>query len=1282
MYYWGRSHPRYLVNGLLFVAILFSVFLSSARGQGTEMDPPVLITPVNGELTTVENYPPLAIPSFAWNPVSGATLYQLQVDTSPSFTSPAIDIHTANLHYTPTGAGSFQDGIYYWRVKVEEPIPGSPYSAPYLFTKSWASVQNSPILLAPTEDAILAFVNDPAFSWQPVTGAVSYRLQIATTPDGFNTPVYTQNTAATHHQPLNKLANGRYYWRVIPIDPSGFTGTPSMVRSFTMAYGSTDLSLVPILLSPSPNSLLSFTPTFQWTAVIGAQTYQLEYTPGPVCNFAVATAIATSQTSYTPPVNLPNPSLYCWRVRVQSGSSVGDWSEQRTFTYSWDLTARLLTPTLAYPFTRTPIFSWTPVPGSAKYKIELFLDTLDDVPYSTNYTSNPIWVSPTELPATQYVWQITPIDKGENSSTPSQPFTFKNPLTATVPTLVYPLHYYPPNDPSSVGDVILNPVEDRTVAFPLFIWQRVLNPPPFGGLSAREYRLQVSLNPYFSPLVWQIDTENTSATPTLDYPFVPQAGQDYYWRVCPLNLLTPTCQVDPYISQELWSQISIARFDSALSLSPPAESSPQLLRPVNAHEQVEGTPLLEWLPLTGATHYHIQISRDPYFTDIEHEDFPSIPIYASPRSLAQRNLGRTDYGTFYWRVCGFVDGSYSPWSEVRRFQIASQSEWRRVRTTGDSQNKLTVGRDPIADTSSNFDLSTLYVSQSDQAWFIGFNTAADPVINKTIVIFIDTDHQDGSGGSSVPERPYLVSSIPAHEPEYVLYIDQINGVFTAQTTSIYTWTGVAWGYSHQLSSLGGELVYTPGAPGYLEIKLPDLAFALIQSADSLALIAFTVNDSGVVLDTVPTDPAVPGSAVLSRFTSVSDRMNLIFPPNKVNRDPSTIPSLLPLFWDWPTGSDPTGSDFAPATPFAGAQLQIAIDPQFTIKVADLTFASNAHYLGSPVATLTNDLIGNATYYWRVRPRYLNAGIFFGAWSSTFQFTRAGFTPKNLHVSTNLTTPEFRWDRAEGAAYYQLQVSTQSDFDPSLLDLTTPNTSYTPLNSLAQGTYYWRVGILRQDVSQPGWSDAQSFEVTLPSPSGLSPDDPSQFFDRIPTLCWQPILTNQDNIPLVSAWKYRLQVSSRSDFQTITSSIETEMNCWTPQSWFLPGLYYWRVAMIDAAGYPGSYSAPAAFYLQIPTTTLLNPISGWISSTPTFTWTHTLGMASYRLEVSLEPDFYPLLDWAQTANTQYTSLFTYPVEGLLYWRVAAHNSDGIAGAFISTHIAIGSPRVWLPMIMNK
>lgn len=1265
------------------VLLTLSLFLqhhSQVVGQvDAEITPPSLVSPAQGEVITVQTYPPLAIPTYRWSHVLGATVYQLQVNTDPYFSLPnVIEALTPNLQVTPTDANVFPDGIYYWRVRVAEPLPGSLFSEPAQFSKSWASVDNRPLLAAPVSGAVLSFFDDPAFAWDQVSGAAQYWFQISSSPGDFSSPIYDVYTAALKHQPVEKIANGTYYWRVIPMDPAGHAGTPSEVRAITLGYGSSIADQIPQQVSPEHGASIPFTPTFAWTAVVGAEFYDLEYTSGPMCDFSAATSIQTQQTSYTPPFHIPK-GIYCWRVRVVSGDGIGEWSEIRIFTLSWNLQPQLLTPVMAYPYARSALFNWTPVAGAAYYTIEVSeTSNLDELLIQAN-TTNTSWVSQDELLPASYSWQVTAYDSSNQGSLTSVEYSFQNPLTATVPSLVYPGYYYDPDESVYAGDTPPNPATHKIAPYPLFIWQRVLNPAPYGGLLAHTYRIQVSQTAMFSTVEWEYDTQNTAASPTLDAPFSPQTGLDYYWRVCPLELTQPVCQRNPANGDEWWSQTWIARFDPALSI-PIAESGiPDLLRPLQGHEQVEGTPVLEWHPVLDADAYHVQISRDSEFTTIAHEAYTGIPMYASPLSLAQRNLGLTDYGTFYWRVRCSADGNYSDWSETRRFQIASQSEWRRVRYLGNERNKLLVGSDPAGDTVANYDLTSLFISQSNTAWYLGFNANIEPAVDMTYMISIDTDHLDGAGGSSPPARSYPVTTIPAHQPEIVLYIDQVAGTLTAQNTYIYTWTGSGWSNGQTLSTAGGALLYTPGSPGTLELALPNTAIGASNTPGSMSVMVISIDSAGTVLDSVPTDPDVPGNAVLSRFTSISDRMNLISPANTIPESDNSIPYLVPMFWDWPTGSDASASDPAPATPFAGAQLQIALDPQFTILVVDHISEVNSYYVGTAIASVNNDLAGDATYYWRVRPRYLNAGIFFGAWSEIFSFSRAGFKPQNLRLSTQLATPEFRWDRVEGTAQYQLQLSTHSDFDILSLDITTPNPAYTPLAALNPGTYYWRVGALRQAVSSPVWSSVEQMTISLPIPGGLTPNTATQAFQSIPTLCWQPIFVYSSETPIASAWKYQLQVSKTSDFQTPVETTVTEMHCWSPQSWYPQGIYNWRVAMLDGSGNTSDYSAPAIFNLQYLVPSLVSPVTGTIFQTPDFSWTGVPGSAYYRLEVSLSADFYPLFDSIQTVNTQFTPLVTYPPGHVYYWRVAAFTPNGYQGGYVSGQITIGRPNVWLPMV---
>ncbi|MFZ2098597.1 MAG: hypothetical protein WAV05_18345, partial [Anaerolineales bacterium] len=874
-------------------------------------------------------------------------------------------------------------------------------------------------------DESLAFFNSPDFSWTPVIGTAKYRFQIATSPDGFNSPILSSDTLTTTVQPKDRLENGEYWWRVIPIDTTDHLGTSSEIRKFTMAYGTYAMDLVPTLLEPLDETFPTFTPTFRWTAVEGAELYRLEYTSDESCDFSVGTSVNTRQTSYTPTDTFPNDARYCWHVRVTSDSGVGDWSDTWHFQKQWYLQPHLLSPTNLYQNGLYPLYSWTPVPGASRYKIEIADNPSFNPLFESSTTANTTYTPQTKYYGTNhYYWRVTPIDGGGKLGLTSEVSEFQSNYDSTAPILVYPLYYYLPNDPNFYGDYSLTPYEDRTVAYPIFIWHRVMIPSPYGGVYATAYRIQVDTTPYFNTIDWQYDTENTSATPIDADDFTPLVGQDYYWRVCVLDHLGGSCRTDPNAG---WSQIWKAHFNPDIALPPTNSGTPELLRPVVAQESVEATPLLEWWPYqsTTQTQYQVEISRDTAFSTYEISQTVNIPAFAPDTSLAQRSLDHTDYGTFYWRVRADDGSGWTEWSDGWRFQIASQSEWRYTRTLGDPENQLLIGVDPEADSPSTYDLTSLFASQSDGFWFFGYSANLTST-DMTYVFYLDLDHIDGSGGNAPPERSYNVTTISAHQPEYVIYVDKIEGVVNALNTWVFAWNGISWGFGQRLSDIGGS-VYA--ANDYIELKLPNGAIGMSQLTSSASVMLFSVNDgSGELEDTVPSDPQVPGNAQLSRFSAVSDHMNLVSPPSTVSGDPSIISSLLPFFWDWPTGSNLSN-------PFAGSKLEVHLDPNYTNLVAEFHMNSSDSYFGENNVTFLDDLDGDNIYYWRVQPRYWITGhnAAYGAWTGGWSFRRLGFAAQDLQTSVAWATPTFSWDMAEGANSYRLQVSTDPNFGSTVIN---------------------------------------------------------------------------------------------------------------------------------------------------------------------------------------------------------------------------------------------------------
>ncbi len=1255
--------PGYLFYSLIISFVILGFMTPYAAVPADTVESPHLIYPGNNTSTTPESDPPTGMPDFAWSAVLEANQYRLQVADNLGFNSPAVDISTWNTTYSPLLSDDFlSDGDWYWRVRVEDPTPTGKWSTVFRFNKAWATPQNKPLLLAPAEGQALAFFDAPAFSWTAVTGAAAYRFQVAATQDGFGSPLITVDTLATAYQPPERLTNGAYYWRVIPLGSVDQPGTPSDVRSFWLAYGMAVVNgMVPILIAPANEAIMEFTPTFRWTAIRGAEHYLLEYTTSMACDFSSATHIETHQASFTPADPMANNQRYCWRVRAESGEAVGDWSETWHFQKKWDLKPILLTPTHQYQAGLYPLYSWTPVPGAASYQIQIADNPGFDPIYEESTTSNTTYTPQTRYDGTvHYYWRVWPIDGGEKYGKVSDTGEYQSRYDALAPILVYPLYYYPPD---AYGQYTMHPAEDRSVAYPIFLWHRVIVPAPVGGIYAAAYRIQVDGSYLFDSIDWQYDTENTSATPTDEAVFVPIPEQEYYWRVCPLEYLGSECRINPATGTPWWSQVWKARFDQTRQLTPSAGEAPRLLRPQAGQESVEATPLLEWWPFEGATQYEVEVSRDPDFTTIEISQLTNIPAYSPRTSLAQRSLGRTDYGTFYWHVRGFTPDGWSSWSETWRFQIASQSEWRFTRTPGSIDNQLLIGSDPYSDVPTKYDLTTLFAAQSSTAWFFGFD-ATPPSTDMTYVIYIDLDNVPGSGGGAPPERNYQVATSPEHQPEYVIYIDDIGGTVNADNAWIYAWEGEVWGVGKQFSGIGAGV---ENHAGYVEINIPSHEIGMDQETSSASLILFSVDPaSGTPQDSTPSDPQVPGQAVLTRFTAVSERLNLVYPPQTASGDPSSVASLLPFYWDWPTGSDG-------ATPFAGSVLQVDLDKDYTPPhEATFQISSNTSYFSEHAATLLTDLYGDNTYYWRVQPRYMLSGFTeaFGSWTGGWSFQRLGLAPENLQSASVSSIVTFSWDMAEGAQAYQVQVATDPGYNNLVIDTLTRVNAYTPPDTLPLGWYYWRVRIIRYGDIANGWSEGAPFEFSLPQPEGFLPAA-GEVVHGTPTYCWNPIeLTDEAGRSSFTARQYHVQVSTDPSFSNTYDSTDTANHCWTPARGYTDGTYYWRVAMYDGNGHLGAYSQLATFTKQYPSPPLVSPVDTVLPRTPTFIWSALDGATSYVLEVSHYPTFYPLYDTQETFNTQYTPISNYAPNRVYYWRVAMCDHAGQMGAFSTTRIIIG------------
>jgi len=189
-------------------------------------NPPSLSSPADGDTVSDRT------PAFSWSSVSGATSYRIQVDDSSDFGSPEIDTTTSNASYTP-GSDMALD-TYYWRVQASNTCGSGSWSAVWDFTIDTDCTLPSPPSLSSPADGVTLLDRTPTFSWNGVSGAESYRMQVDD-DSGFGSPAIDTTASGTSYTPPLALEYGTYYWHAQASNICGDGPWSSPVRSLTIA---------------------------------------------------------------------------------------------------------------------------------------------------------------------------------------------------------------------------------------------------------------------------------------------------------------------------------------------------------------------------------------------------------------------------------------------------------------------------------------------------------------------------------------------------------------------------------------------------------------------------------------------------------------------------------------------------------------------------------------------------------------------------------------------------------------------------------------------------------------------------------------------------------------------------------------------------------------------------------------------------------------------------------------------------------------------------------------
>ena len=188
---------------------------------------------------------------------------------------------------------------------------------------SFSQTLGTPTLSSPANGA----TNQAAsitLTWNAVSGASSYELQISTMPS-LQVTIYDQRRLTDTSKALTFAYGTTYYWRVMAADASGGVGPWSVVWHFTIKVGP---PAAPILLSPA-NGTFGYPQVLSWSASTGATSYDLQLSTTADFSSISFNGVMTTTSAQ---MMLQDNTTYYWRVNATGIGGTSPWSTVWNFT--------------------------------------------------------------------------------------------------------------------------------------------------------------------------------------------------------------------------------------------------------------------------------------------------------------------------------------------------------------------------------------------------------------------------------------------------------------------------------------------------------------------------------------------------------------------------------------------------------------------------------------------------------------------------------------------------------------------------------------------------------------------------------------------------------------------------------------------------------------------------------------------------------------------------------------------------------------------------------------
>lgn len=516
--------------------------------------------------TDVSPDPDYQEPSFSWAPIPGASSYEIQVSTDPSFPLSSTIIDQTNWSGTSYTASHFYPNhtAMYWRVRAQDSqgdagswTDGQSFTD--VFDQQTPQNFHNVTASGSIDDGDLSDSN-PILRWSPVPGASHYLLSFAPWSPGtgcnFNALEPIQSTTNTAWTPGGWPPGATSPGQAVSDLPTyanwqhqeyGWTGAALSGNNYLMSGGAWCVSLIAVRAdAPLVGSAIESAPT-----VLGSLS-------APAFDYQPATATGTLTSGTTVSGGELLPPAY-GSTPVAGGSTLST----------------------------TPLIEWNPVPTADGYYVIISNDAQFDsnAIVTGGFTNTDAWAPPVPLQdqTGAYWWEVIPVSSQTNGG---EPQTLGGATDGGYAPAAFNKNSRPPSPIAPISGA-------NASGMPTFSWH--------SAQGAVSYTLEISTDPTFAS---PIETDTTDATSYSAGATLP-GGVRLYWRV--------------RANDESYN----------LNWSPAQTFTHNMPVPQPASKPTRGAtiPTLSWAPVAGATSYNLTItsggasttqsSTTPYFTPTE-----------------------------------------------------------------------------------------------------------------------------------------------------------------------------------------------------------------------------------------------------------------------------------------------------------------------------------------------------------------------------------------------------------------------------------------------------------------------------------------------------------------------------------------------------------------------------------------------------------------------------------------------------------------------------------------